>query len=172
MEGDLKICLCCNGLQVPFITYNVLSRWAFKSRKTRNFYIFMIAIFIFLFPGCYLSFPANKLVSGEHCKIVKDESSGLVWLEDMRYSRLNFCTTHIICLFSQWAKLNIIIKNNKLSAAPLSRNKTLRRSWLKRHWELSETCTTRLRMSYWDRGKRKRRRIHFKAPFQSFTFFH
>ncbi|XP_047447597.1 E3 ubiquitin-protein ligase CHFR [Mugil cephalus] len=33
--------------------------------------------------GCYLSFPANKLISGEHCKIVKDESSGLVWLEDM-----------------------------------------------------------------------------------------
>uniref|UniRef100_A0A674N2F7 E3 ubiquitin-protein ligase CHFR n=1 Tax=Takifugu rubripes TaxID=31033 RepID=A0A674N2F7_TAKRU len=33
--------------------------------------------------GCYLSFPANKLVSGEHCKIVQDASSGLVWLEDM-----------------------------------------------------------------------------------------
>ncbi|XP_028270674.1 E3 ubiquitin-protein ligase CHFR isoform X2 [Parambassis ranga] len=33
--------------------------------------------------GCYLSFPANKLISGEHCKIVKDESSGRVWLEDM-----------------------------------------------------------------------------------------
>ncbi|XP_070821276.1 E3 ubiquitin-protein ligase CHFR [Chaetodon trifascialis] len=33
--------------------------------------------------GCYLSFPANKLVSGEHCKIVQDESSGEVWLEDM-----------------------------------------------------------------------------------------
>ncbi|KAM9391518.1 LOW QUALITY PROTEIN: E3 ubiquitin-protein ligase CHFR [Pholidichthys leucotaenia] len=32
--------------------------------------------------GCYLSFPASKLVSGEHCKIVKDENSGLVWLED------------------------------------------------------------------------------------------
>ncbi|KAM4745932.1 E3 ubiquitin-protein ligase CHFR [Anableps anableps] len=32
--------------------------------------------------GCYLSFPANKLVSGEHCKIVKDEHSGRVWLED------------------------------------------------------------------------------------------
>ncbi|KAM6943833.1 E3 ubiquitin-protein ligase CHFR [Lycodopsis pacificus] len=32
--------------------------------------------------GCNLSFPANKLVSGEHCKIVQDESSGLVWLED------------------------------------------------------------------------------------------
>ncbi|XP_043967448.1 E3 ubiquitin-protein ligase CHFR isoform X2 [Gambusia affinis] len=32
--------------------------------------------------GCYLSFPSNKLVSGEHCKIVKDEHSGLVWLED------------------------------------------------------------------------------------------
>nr|XP_046241721.1 E3 ubiquitin-protein ligase CHFR isoform X2 [Scatophagus argus] len=32
--------------------------------------------------GCYLSFPANKLVSGEHCKIVQDEISGLVWLED------------------------------------------------------------------------------------------
>lgn len=35
--------------------------------------------------GCDLSFPANKLVSGDHCKIVQDESSGLVWLEDMRY---------------------------------------------------------------------------------------
>uniref|UniRef100_A0A7N6BJV1 E3 ubiquitin-protein ligase CHFR n=1 Tax=Anabas testudineus TaxID=64144 RepID=A0A7N6BJV1_ANATE len=33
--------------------------------------------------GCYLSFPASKLVSGEHCKIFQDESSGLVWLEDM-----------------------------------------------------------------------------------------
>lgn len=32
--------------------------------------------------GCYLSFPASKLVSGEHCKIVKDEDSGRVWLED------------------------------------------------------------------------------------------
>uniref|UniRef100_A0A4W5MI42 E3 ubiquitin-protein ligase CHFR n=1 Tax=Hucho hucho TaxID=62062 RepID=A0A4W5MI42_9TELE len=33
--------------------------------------------------GCDLSFPASKLVSGDHCKIVQDESSGLVWLEDM-----------------------------------------------------------------------------------------
>uniref|UniRef100_A0A4W5MLE2 E3 ubiquitin-protein ligase CHFR n=1 Tax=Hucho hucho TaxID=62062 RepID=A0A4W5MLE2_9TELE len=32
---------------------------------------------------CDLSFPASKLVSGDHCKIVQDESSGLVWLEDM-----------------------------------------------------------------------------------------
>ncbi|XP_055017869.1 E3 ubiquitin-protein ligase CHFR isoform X2 [Boleophthalmus pectinirostris] len=32
--------------------------------------------------GCDLSFPSNKLVSGEHCKIALDESSGLVWLED------------------------------------------------------------------------------------------
>ncbi|XP_038869438.1 E3 ubiquitin-protein ligase CHFR-like isoform X1 [Salvelinus namaycush] len=32
--------------------------------------------------GCDLSFPANKLVSGDHCKIVQDKSSGLVWLED------------------------------------------------------------------------------------------
>ncbi|XP_072289229.1 E3 ubiquitin-protein ligase CHFR isoform X2 [Eucyclogobius newberryi] len=32
--------------------------------------------------GCDLSFPLNKLVSGEHCKIALDESSGLVWLED------------------------------------------------------------------------------------------
>uniref|UniRef100_A0A674EWS2 E3 ubiquitin-protein ligase CHFR n=1 Tax=Salmo trutta TaxID=8032 RepID=A0A674EWS2_SALTR len=31
---------------------------------------------------CDLSFPANKLVSGDHCKIVQDKSSGLVWLED------------------------------------------------------------------------------------------
>ena len=35
--------------------------------------------------GCDLSFPANKLVSGEHCKIVQYENSGMVWLEDMRY---------------------------------------------------------------------------------------
>ncbi|KAG7276148.1 LOW QUALITY PROTEIN: hypothetical protein CRUP_011824 [Coryphaenoides rupestris] len=40
-----------------------------KRRKTTN--------------GCDLPFPANKLVSGEHCKIVRDESSGMVWLEDM-----------------------------------------------------------------------------------------
>ncbi|XP_064826489.1 E3 ubiquitin-protein ligase CHFR-like isoform X1 [Oncorhynchus masou masou] len=33
--------------------------------------------------GCDLSFPASKLVSGDHCKIVQDERSGLVWLEDM-----------------------------------------------------------------------------------------
>ncbi|XP_077378368.1 E3 ubiquitin-protein ligase CHFR isoform X2 [Festucalex cinctus] len=33
--------------------------------------------------GCDLAFPANKLVSGEHCKIVQDENSGQVWLEDM-----------------------------------------------------------------------------------------
>ncbi|CAL9708662.1 unnamed protein product [Knipowitschia caucasica] len=32
--------------------------------------------------GCDLSFPLNKMVSGEHCKIAFDESSGLVWLED------------------------------------------------------------------------------------------
>uniref|UniRef100_A0A8C7JBX7 E3 ubiquitin-protein ligase CHFR n=1 Tax=Oncorhynchus kisutch TaxID=8019 RepID=A0A8C7JBX7_ONCKI len=37
----------------------------------------------FLSPGCDLSFPASKLVSGDHCKIVQDERSGLVWLEDM-----------------------------------------------------------------------------------------
>lgn len=37
-----------------------------------------------LFLGCDLSFPANKLVSGDHCKIVQDEKSGLAWLEDMR----------------------------------------------------------------------------------------
>ncbi|XP_072770330.1 E3 ubiquitin-protein ligase CHFR-like [Nerophis lumbriciformis] len=33
--------------------------------------------------GCDLAFPANKLVSGEHCKIVQDENSGQVLLEDM-----------------------------------------------------------------------------------------
>ncbi|KAG9487553.1 hypothetical protein GDO78_007413 [Eleutherodactylus coqui] len=32
--------------------------------------------------GCDLSFPGNKLVSGEHCKIRVDESSGVVFLED------------------------------------------------------------------------------------------
>ncbi|XP_065106890.1 E3 ubiquitin-protein ligase CHFR [Paramisgurnus dabryanus] len=33
--------------------------------------------------GCDLSFPANKLVSGDHCKITQDQDSGKVWLEDM-----------------------------------------------------------------------------------------
>ncbi|XP_048044635.1 E3 ubiquitin-protein ligase CHFR isoform X1 [Megalobrama amblycephala] len=32
---------------------------------------------------CDLSFPANKLVSGNHCKITQDQLSGKVWLEDM-----------------------------------------------------------------------------------------
>uniref|UniRef100_A0A8D1RYV7 E3 ubiquitin-protein ligase CHFR n=1 Tax=Sus scrofa TaxID=9823 RepID=A0A8D1RYV7_PIG len=32
--------------------------------------------------GCDLSFPGNKLVSGDHCKIVVDEKSGQVSLED------------------------------------------------------------------------------------------
>uniref|UniRef100_A0A673H1R5 E3 ubiquitin-protein ligase CHFR n=1 Tax=Sinocyclocheilus rhinocerous TaxID=307959 RepID=A0A673H1R5_9TELE len=32
---------------------------------------------------CDLSFPANKLVSGNHCKITQDQNSGQVWLEDM-----------------------------------------------------------------------------------------
>ncbi|XP_078193973.1 E3 ubiquitin-protein ligase CHFR isoform X19 [Callithrix jacchus] len=32
--------------------------------------------------GCDLSFPSNKLVSGDHCKIVVDEKSGQVTLED------------------------------------------------------------------------------------------
>ncbi|XP_030647577.1 E3 ubiquitin-protein ligase CHFR [Chanos chanos] len=32
--------------------------------------------------GCDLSFPTNKLVSGDHCKITQDEESGEAWLED------------------------------------------------------------------------------------------
>ncbi|NXC37414.1 CHFR ligase, partial [Campylorhamphus procurvoides] len=32
--------------------------------------------------GCDLSFPGNKLVSGDHCKIIVDEESGRVSLED------------------------------------------------------------------------------------------
>ncbi|KAG8597366.1 hypothetical protein GDO81_002264 [Engystomops pustulosus] len=32
--------------------------------------------------GCDLSFPGNKLVSGEHCKITIDEASGVASLED------------------------------------------------------------------------------------------
>uniref|UniRef100_A0A8C9TMK2 E3 ubiquitin-protein ligase CHFR n=1 Tax=Scleropages formosus TaxID=113540 RepID=A0A8C9TMK2_SCLFO len=38
---------------------------------------------LFLYISCDLSFPANKLVSGDHCKIVQDANSGEVWLEDM-----------------------------------------------------------------------------------------
>ncbi|XP_016058639.1 PREDICTED: E3 ubiquitin-protein ligase CHFR-like isoform X2 [Miniopterus natalensis] len=34
------------------------------------------------FSGCDLSFPGNKLVSGDHCKIIVDEKSGQVSLED------------------------------------------------------------------------------------------
>ncbi|XP_039627390.1 E3 ubiquitin-protein ligase CHFR isoform X2 [Polypterus senegalus] len=33
--------------------------------------------------GCDLSFSANKLVSGNQCKIIQDEDSGEVWLENM-----------------------------------------------------------------------------------------
>ncbi|XP_063641381.1 E3 ubiquitin-protein ligase CHFR isoform X20 [Pan troglodytes] len=36
--------------------------------------------------GCDLSFPSNKLVSGDHCRIVVDEKSGQVTLEDTRRS--------------------------------------------------------------------------------------
>ncbi|KAF6080784.1 checkpoint with forkhead and ring finger domains [Phyllostomus discolor] len=32
--------------------------------------------------GCDLSFPGNKLISGDHCKIIVDEKSGQVSLED------------------------------------------------------------------------------------------
>lgn len=52
--------------------------------------------FIVLLAGCYLSFPTNKLVSGEHCKIVQDASSGLVWLEDMRYLMINTFIIHYV----------------------------------------------------------------------------
>lgn len=41
-----------------------------------------------------MSFPANKLVSGEHCKIVQDASSGMAWLEDMRYFLINRFVIH------------------------------------------------------------------------------
>ncbi|ETE61959.1 E3 ubiquitin-protein ligase CHFR, partial [Ophiophagus hannah] len=34
--------------------------------------------------GCDLSFPGNKLVSGYHCKIIADEKSGQVLLQDTR----------------------------------------------------------------------------------------
>uniref|UniRef100_A0A8C2Q8N7 E3 ubiquitin-protein ligase CHFR n=1 Tax=Cyprinus carpio TaxID=7962 RepID=A0A8C2Q8N7_CYPCA len=45
--------------------------------EKRSVYIF------FFFIDCDLSFPANKLVSGNHCKITQDQNSGKVWLEDM-----------------------------------------------------------------------------------------
>ncbi|KAH0625546.1 hypothetical protein JD844_015100 [Phrynosoma platyrhinos] len=38
--------------------------------------------------GCDLSFPGNKLVSGDHCKIIVDEDSGQVSLEDTRLALL------------------------------------------------------------------------------------
>lgn len=56
-----------------------------SERSFLCFYKLHSFFFVVLFlPGCYLSFPANKLVSGEHCKIVKDQMSGLVWIEDTR----------------------------------------------------------------------------------------
>lgn len=63
-------------------------------------HVFSWGCFIVLLAGCYLSFPANKLVSGEHCKIVQDASSGLVWLEDMRYLIINgFIIDYLLYLF-------------------------------------------------------------------------
>lgn len=74
--------------------------------------------FIVLLAGCYLSFPANKLVSGEHCKIVQDASSGLVWLEDMRYLIINgFIIDYLLCLF--YFAFAIYIKHILL-AVPIS----------------------------------------------------
>ncbi|KAM9446239.1 E3 ubiquitin-protein ligase CHFR [Clarias gariepinus] len=32
--------------------------------------------------GCDLSFPASRLISGDHCRITRDQESGQVWLED------------------------------------------------------------------------------------------
>lgn len=58
-----------------------------KHEKKRNPISNFLCVFFFL--GCYLSFPGNKLISGEHCKIRKDEISGLVWLEDIRCCMLN-----------------------------------------------------------------------------------
>nr|XP_025843979.1 E3 ubiquitin-protein ligase CHFR isoform X1 [Vulpes vulpes] len=39
-------------------------------------------VYPFSVTGCDLSFPGNKLVSGDHCKIIVDEKSGQVSLED------------------------------------------------------------------------------------------
>lgn len=39
---------------------------------------------VLCFEGCDLSFPGNKLVSGDHCKITVDEESGQALLEDTR----------------------------------------------------------------------------------------
>ena len=41
-------------------------------------------VYPFSVTGCDLSFPGNKLVSGDHCKIIVDEKSGQVSLEDTR----------------------------------------------------------------------------------------
>lgn len=71
-----------------------------------------------LLAGCYLSFPANKLVSGEHCKIVQDASSGLVWLEDMRYLIINgFIIDYLLYLFDFAFAINV---KNILRAVPKS----------------------------------------------------
>ncbi|XP_030897701.1 E3 ubiquitin-protein ligase CHFR isoform X2 [Leptonychotes weddellii] len=40
------------------------------------------SVYPFSVLGCDLSFPGNKLVSGDHCKIIVDEKSGQVSLED------------------------------------------------------------------------------------------
>lgn len=66
-------------------------------------------LYCFFFPGCYLSFPANKLVSGEHCKIVQDEGSGLAWLEDMRYRSQMFTHERILVFVSSFVHFSTIV---------------------------------------------------------------
>lgn len=52
--------------------------------------------YICVFVGCDISLKDNKLVSGHHCYILRDES-GKVWLHDTRYLSLSFiCNIFII----------------------------------------------------------------------------
>uniref|UniRef100_A0A452R130 E3 ubiquitin-protein ligase CHFR n=1 Tax=Ursus americanus TaxID=9643 RepID=A0A452R130_URSAM len=50
--------------------------------KQGKFPVVISNVYPFTVLGCDLSFPGNKLVSGDHCKIIVDEKSGQVSLED------------------------------------------------------------------------------------------
>uniref|UniRef100_A0A8C8K6R1 E3 ubiquitin-protein ligase CHFR n=1 Tax=Oncorhynchus tshawytscha TaxID=74940 RepID=A0A8C8K6R1_ONCTS len=86
MDFDQGKVISPRFLSVSLLYYIEFQESAFRYKETEpNELVFYAAPTIWYKRReecCDLSFPANKLVSGDHCKIVQDKSSGLVWLED------------------------------------------------------------------------------------------
>uniref|UniRef100_A0A4W3IND1 E3 ubiquitin-protein ligase CHFR n=1 Tax=Callorhinchus milii TaxID=7868 RepID=A0A4W3IND1_CALMI len=72
--------LTCSHLCQPWGHRSVLRNVGLNTRRWPCETIPLIAV-CYCFVGCDLSFPGNKLVSGDHCKIIR-ENPGQVWLED------------------------------------------------------------------------------------------